>query len=133
MGLDLTTGKQMLLTGQAPDEMHLATIRDNLIRLIEINPKEAQANFKNLIFPWMAGMLATLRIQDDQLVGAEEQQEILLCSNAEMIDVMKHKGIDLPNFQQIERDVRARIEARRLEEQLTRGAKRIILPEEGVE
>lgn len=92
------------------EEIKCEGIRDQLLKLIERNPTEAKTLYAEIIHPWLVGALNTVRMQDDLLIAAEEEDAVMLACNGALIVKLKEKGIDLPNLDAIGRDARARVQ-----------------------
>jgi hypothetical protein len=73
---------------------------------LERNPMGAKETFNKVIRPYMEAQLRTINMLDDQIEGTIEQNALLLRSNAVLIDQLKKNGVDMPNFEQVQRDVR---------------------------
>lgn len=95
LSLDPTTKEAMALNNMAVD----------FVKDLDRDPSKAKITFRTYILPHMMKCLRSLQILDDQLVGAAEQNALLLKSNAVLIDLLKQNGIDMPNFAQIQREV----------------------------
>lgn len=76
------------------------------LKALSNNPDEGKRVYNKVIRPYMEAQLATIRILDDQVEGCIEQNALLLKSNAVLIDLCKQHSVPMPNFDQIQRDVR---------------------------
>lgn len=82
----------------------------NFIKLVDKDPMEAKKIYTKIVRPYMEAQLATIRIVEDQIQGTIEQNALLLKSNAVLIDQLKQHGVPMPNFAQVERDVRKQLQ-----------------------
>ena len=82
----------------------------NFLKLVDKDPMEAKKIYTKIVRPYMEAQLATVRIMEDQIQGTIEQNALLLKSNAVLIDQLKKHGVPMPNFDQVERDVRRQLQ-----------------------
>lgn len=80
------------------------------LKKLEKDPMGAKDVFNRIVRPYMEAQLATVRILDDQIQGCIEQNALLLKSNAVLIDQCKKHGVSMPNFDQVQRDVREELQ-----------------------
>ena len=93
--LDPTDREAIMLNNQAVEFM----------KDLEKNPMRAKATFKNIILPHMMRALRTVKVLDEHLEAHALELKKLLRANVVLIDLCKQKGIDLPNFTEIEEAV----------------------------
>jgi hypothetical protein len=77
---------------------------------LERNPMGAKETFNKVVRPYMEAQLRTINMLDDQIEGTIEQNALLLRSNAVLIDQLKKHGVAMPNFDQVQRDVREELQ-----------------------
>lgn len=80
------------------------------LRKLDRDPANAKDVYNRIVRPYMEAQLATVRILDDQIQGCIEQNALLLKSNAVLIDQCKQHGVPMPNFDQVQRDVREQLQ-----------------------
>lgn len=81
------------------------------LKKLDKDPAGAKDVYNRVVRPYMEAQLATVRILDDQIQGCIEQNALLLRSNAVLIDQLKQHSVPMPNFDQVQRDVRAQLQA----------------------
>jgi len=91
------------------DELRLEGIRDQLLKLIDRDPAEAKKLYAMVIHPQLVAAFNTVSHQDDLLLGAEEEDAVMLACNAALIVRCKEKGVELPNLDAISKDAREKI------------------------
>lgn len=72
---------------------------------LERNPQRAKETFNGAILPHMMRALRTVKVLDTHLEAHALEIKKLLRANVVMIDLLKQKGIDMPNFAAIEDEV----------------------------
>lgn len=92
--LDPTEKEAMILNNQAVQFM----------KDLEKNPLKAKQDFKAVILPHMMRALRTVQVLDQELESQTLAVSKLLKANVVLIDILKQKGIDMPNFSEIEND-----------------------------
>jgi hypothetical protein len=100
------------------DEKRLEEIRSNLTKLIDRQPEEAKNLYNLVIHPLLVNAVQVVAHQDDLLLGAEEEDAVMLACNAALIVRCKEKGVDIPNLDLIAKDARERIQAKYKEAKL---------------
>lgn len=80
------------------------------LKKLDKDPMGAKDVYNRIIRPYLEAQLATVRILDDQIQGCIEQNALLLKSNAVLIDQCKQHGVPMPNFEQVQRDVREELQ-----------------------
>lgn len=83
----------------------------DFLKKLDKDPAGARDVFNRVVRPYLEAQLATVRILDDQIQGCIEQNALLLRSNAVLIDQLKQHSVPMPNFEQVQRDVRAELQA----------------------
>jgi hypothetical protein len=83
------------------------------LKKLDKDPTGAKDVYNRIVRPYMEAQLATVRILDDQIQGCIEQNALLLKSNAVLIDQLKKHGVAMPNFDQVQRDVREELQKER--------------------
>ncbi len=83
------------------------------LKKLDKDPMGAKDVYNRIVRPYMEAQLATVRILDDQIQGTIEQNALLLKSNAVLIDQLKKHGVAMPNFDQVQRDVREELQKER--------------------
>lgn len=94
---------------KSQDELRLEGIRDQLLKLIDRDPIEAKKLYSMVIHQQLVAAFNTVSHQDELLLGAEEEDAVMLACNAALIVKCKENGIDLPNLDLIAKDARAKI------------------------
>lgn len=83
----------------------------DFLKKLDKDPAGARDVFNRVVRPYLEAQLATVRILDDQIQGCIEQNALLLRSNAVLIDQLKQHSVPMPNFEQVQRNVRAELQA----------------------
>lgn len=91
----------------------------NFLVAVDKDPAGAKKIIHEVIRPYMSAQLRTIALLEDQIGGYEDQNTLLLRSNAQMIHNCKEKGVALPNFDEIQRDFYIE---KTMKEQLAKGS-----------
>lgn len=79
------------------------------LKKLDKDPMGAKDVYNRIVRPYLEAQLATVRILDDQIQGCIEQNALLLKSNAVLIDQCKKHNVPMPNFDQVQREVREQL------------------------
>lgn len=88
----------------AREEKHLMSLYELFTKALNHDTRQARRIYDDHIHPYMLAQLKTMRIMDDQLMGAAEQNRLLLKSNVLLIDAIKQNGVPMPNLDALARE-----------------------------
>lgn len=94
------------VTPNMDEIQYVHNFTEQFLSMVDKDPQKAKKIVHEVLRPYMAAQLRTIALLEEQVEGFEDQNTLLLRSNARLIHNCKERDVPMPNFDQIERDYR---------------------------